>query len=100
MQTILDEHGANIASHPSLELIELSDRDDYLAEEIAERKEKSEEKFLARYFLRKVCKTRYISMLEDLHNGHLQKNKGYPDTVEEAYDLINNWKDEARQKVT
>eukprot|EP00957_Ditylum_brightwellii_P194624 14825375-Ditylum_brightwellii.AAC.1 len=53
MQTILDEHGANIASHPALELIELSDRDDYSAEEIAEQKEKSKEKFLARYFLRK-----------------------------------------------
>ena len=53
--------------------------------------EKAHNKFLGRLFLDAVDKEQYAKVIQDLNNNHLAGVNKYPNTVEEAYNLLGNY---------
>eukprot|EP00957_Ditylum_brightwellii_P021589 1627413-Ditylum_brightwellii.AAC.1 len=97
--TVVKEHGGNIAVHDSLVTIDAPEAEGEVSEEEkAEWEKKSEEKFLACCFIKKICRVRYERLIEDLHNNYLLGRCSYPLTVASAYDLINGYQDKSRHR--
>ena len=53
--------------------------------------DKARNKFLGRLFLDGVDKEQYGKVIQDLNNNHLAGVNKYPNTVEEAYNLLGNY---------
>eukprot|EP00957_Ditylum_brightwellii_P171307 13040728-Ditylum_brightwellii.AAC.1 len=68
-------------------------------EEKAKWVKKSEEKFLACCFIKKICCVRYERLIKDLHDNYLLGRCSYPTTVASAYDLINRYQGKSRHRM-
>eukprot|EP00957_Ditylum_brightwellii_P199316 15193030-Ditylum_brightwellii.AAC.1 len=96
--TVVKKHGGNLAIHPSLVTADMPNTDGMSEEELAEWQEMLEEKFLACYFMKKICRVRYERLIDELHNDYLLRRCSYPMTVASAYDLINGYQDRSRHR--
>ena len=68
------------------------------ADEKDELKKEAQEKFLAYSYLKGMCRERYGTIKEELHNEFLNGQKNYPKTVQEAYELQTEyWKKAAKK---
>ena len=66
-----------------------------------ELKEKAQERFLAYSYLKGMCKVRYSSIKEELHNEFLKGVNNYPATVQAAYELqVGYWKKNPKKNTT
>jgi hypothetical protein len=57
------------------------------------------ERYFAVAFLLGSDHVRYGKLIEDLENSHLQGQNNYPKTVQDAYTLLVNWKQDPRNMV-
>jgi Zinc knuckle len=57
------------------------------------------ERYFAVAFLLGSDRVRFGKLIEDLENSHLQGQNNYPKTVQDAYTLLVNWKQDPRNMV-
>ena len=101
----LEEVGANIGAHSGIEKQVLEEHDINPARasdaEKQAAKTKAKERYLAVAFLLGSCRNDYGLLIQDIENDSLtSRDKGltgkYPETVEEAYEYLNNYKVDSR----
>ena len=56
----------------------------------------AKEKYLAMSFMLGADRTRYGRLIENMENAFLQGQDTYPKTINNAYNLIANWKQDPR----
>jgi Reverse transcriptase (RNA-dependent DNA polymerase)/Zinc knuckle len=57
------------------------------------------ERYLAVAFLLGADRIRYGKLIEDMENSYLQGQNNYPKTINDAYNLLSNWKQDPRNMV-
>jgi hypothetical protein len=91
---VIEHSGGMIGNHPGivkmimkkkgLTTMTEDERDDIEVE--------AQEMYLAAALLMNADRTRYASFIQDLENDYLQGQDNYPKTVEQAYNVLTNWR--------
>ena len=96
---VVTESGGSIAGHKGVEDLVLAEmnveRANMTDEEEKQMKEKATGRSTAMAFLLGCDRSRYGRLIEDLENDFLHgRDRHYPNTIGEAYDLLTYWKQE------
>ena len=97
---VIKHIGGKLPVYPALVDTDLKekdlDRDQATEAEVTASEERATERQLAMGLILGADRQRFGKLIEDLENQHTQGMKSFPQTVSEAFILLNNWKNSPR----
>jgi hypothetical protein len=97
---VIEHSGGSIGNHPGIVAAIIKKQGLTVAtitsDKMAALDLEGQQEYLAVAFLLNADRTRYVSYLQGVENDYLQGQDKYPKTVEEAHNVLTNWKQEPR----
>ena len=93
---VIEHSGGGIGVEPGIEALVAEQKGKTVAELTVADKNQAKELYLAVAFLLGSDRSRYGKLIENLENEYLQGMNNYPKTVDAAFSLLINWKQDPR----